>query len=126
MNYIYSTLTSSQKIPRYKDGGSKEIGVIEKFVLIKGGANLAHGNSLNGGLGLMTPKGVVTEVSDEDLEFLEANGSFKRWVERGFIRVEKREKSLESMVKTMTQKDQSAPKTPDDPEFVSQKRSNSR
>ncbi len=57
---------------------------LEKKILIKGGANVADSRTL------VTAKGVITEVSDEDLKLLLANVAFKEHLEKKIIRVLKK------------------------------------
>jgi hypothetical protein len=109
--YIYSTLSSDQQYTSWKPpppGGSPEL---ERQVVIKGGANVASKF-------LVTPIGARTEVSEDDLEFLETNNVFKRHVEGGYIRVRKEKVDPEVAVAAgMKQRDQSAPLTPESSEF---------
>ena len=48
-------------------------------VTIKGGANVLNKKTMD------TPNGVVTEVTAEELKFLESNTAFKRHKDRGFM-----------------------------------------
>ena len=93
MAYVYSTLTNDQIYTLWRP--SKEEGkpnVAIKKVQIKGG----HGRM---GKNLVTPLGVVTEVTDEELDALQKCTAFVDHVKAGFIKVEKK-------------KDASAQKTP--------------
>lgn len=106
MAYIYSTLTNSISICDYTSpkGGTPRR---TRTVTIAGGANVATKN-------LITPQGVVTEVSDEDLAFLKQNKMFNRMVDRGFIKVESKKVDVEKVVADMTGRDESAPLVPED------------
>ena len=68
----------------------------------------------------MTPRGVATRVTDEELEFLESLDAFKRHRDRGFLKVDKsnKEKDIASVVVDMQKKDGSAPITPESKEFL--------
>ena len=110
MPYVYSTLTNSTSYAIYKPTDPKQVGVIEKKILIKGGSNLATKT-------LITPLGVATKVSDEELELLEKDFHFKQHVKNGFITVDKRVLTPEKAVEHLNKRDLSAPKTPNDPEF---------
>jgi len=105
--YVYSTLTSSNIFRFWKEsvnGLPQEDGSI----LIKGGAGVADKN-------LVTPKGVMTELDEEEYKRLETHDQFQRMVEGGFIAVEKAEKKVEEVIeKKNLKKDKSAPKTPSD------------
>lgn len=101
MYFIYSTLSCDNEYRGYKEG-SKDVPSVKWSVVIKGGANIASKN-------LITPKGVLTTVSDEEMALLETNAQFKRHVERGFLIVEKKKVEAEEVAKNMKKKDKSAP-----------------
>ena len=108
-NFIYSTLTSDMTYAVYRQG-ENDLPEVDKKVYVKGGANLANKN-------LITPKGVVTEVSDEDLALLEANELFQRHKKNGFIIVSQTQADPEKVAQDMTAQDDSAPIREDDPRF---------
>lgn len=83
-------------------------------ILIKGGANVAHAS---GDSAMYTPKGVATAVSDEDYELLKDDVHFKQHIKNGFITVEEKEYDAGKVASNLKEKDASAPRTPDDPEF---------
>ncbi len=77
-------------------------------VTIKGGAGVANKN-------IITPLGVHTEVSAEEMDLLNENGIFKLHKDAGFIAVEEKKADVEKVVADMTTKaDPSAPLTPSD------------
>lgn len=108
-HFVYSTLTNDQLYTNWLppvERGSLPIKDTE--VLIKGGANRATKM-------LITPRGVVTEVDDEQLAALEKNYDFNRHTKAGHIRVRSDEVHPEVAVAAdMKQKDESAPLTPMD------------
>lgn len=108
MHFVYSTLAAPQAYTSYVKNSDKELSIVEKTVLIKGGARVMEAKNI------MTPRGVVTEVSDEELKCLMENPVFKMHMENGFITVEEKEKKVEKVTKDMNQKDKSRPVTPDD------------
>lgn len=79
-NYIHSTSSQPMIYPIYAGGGQNRAQKI-KEILIKGKANVVDPRTL------VTPTGVVTEVSDADLELLKKSAAFQRHVARGFMRV---------------------------------------
>jgi hypothetical protein len=123
--YIYSTLSCDNKYVRYvpvtpanKDL-QKELPLIhtgpdgrEHHVLIKGGANVARKDGA-----MDTPAGVRTKVSDEDWEWLQKDPHFLQHQKNGFIKVTDAVTNPDKVSKDMVNKDKSAPKTPDDPEY---------
>lgn len=107
MSYIYSTLSSDQLYTLWIT--PKNEGMLPKKksqVLIKGKANVADKN-------FITPRGMVTSVSDEELKQLEANSQFRKHVERSFIKVEAKKANVDKAVKDMEARDASAPLTAD-------------
>jgi hypothetical protein len=104
--FVYSTLTNSLTIADYikRDGG---VPTKKRQVLINGGANLASKH-------LITPQGVVTELSNDDYDFVKENKMFQRMVERGFIKVDAKKMDVEKVVADMESRDESAPLVPQD------------
>lgn len=112
MPYIYSTLANDNLYHLYEKQDSKggsviDVPRIEKSVLIKGGAGVATKH-------LVTPLGIVTNVSDDELELLEANEAFQTHVNNGFIKIDKKKIEVEVVVADMNGRDNSAPVTPED------------
>lgn len=99
--YIYSTLTSDQLYTSYKSS-TNGVPLPTSKILIRGGANLMTKH-------LVTPQGVVTEVTAEELAELRKNEVFKLHVENGFIQVSDAKKDIEKAVTEMEGRDQSAP-----------------
>ncbi|EEV4189247.1 TPA: hypothetical protein PN979_003150 [Escherichia coli] len=104
--YIYSTLTGSQAYQVYRNGGA-DLPIAERAILVAGGANLADKN-------FITPKGVVTTVSDEDLALLKQNPVFQLHKSNGFIVVEEKPAPVEKVASDMEARDESAPLTDND------------
>ncbi len=107
MPFIYSTLTSSQRYVKWSDAPAGGTPREERAILINGGANVANKN-------IITPQGVVTEVSDSDLALLKENKLFKTHLDNGFITIQEKETSVEKVVSNMESRDESAPLTPQD------------
>lgn len=117
MPVVYSTATSDINYCDYWPGLATEASSrLKRKVLIKGGANLAPVAGR-----LVTPLGMATIVSDDELAFLEVNSAFQRHIERGFMRVEKGNKSRDANVVAkdgMTPRDGSAPLTKDSKDYL--------
>lgn len=114
MYYVYSTMTCDVEFRLYKQNSSKDLSQVEKDndgkpikILIKGGNGVA--NKV-----LHTPKGVVTSVTDEEMEILKNNVSFQKKEKRGFLSYDRKEVKPEKKAKDMKAKDSSAPLTPED------------
>lgn len=107
MPHIASTLTTDMK---YTLWGSNPGGVnVEtKHVIIHGGHGVAHRRSHGG---LETPEGVMTQVTDEELEILEKDEVFQLHKKNGFVRVIKTAKAPapEKAAADMAAADASAP-----------------
>lgn len=111
MPFIYSTLSNPQSVAVYlpypgaKDGsnktGSAKPSVRQSVIHIQGGANVIERN-------LVTPRGVITEVNDDELKALLKQSCFKRWVDRGHIIIEANEYDADDVAADMEAKDGSA------------------
>ena len=106
MNYIYSTLTAPNLYTNYVKSNS-DLPIVESKVLINGGANVASKN-------LITPYGVVTSVTDEQLEALQQNDDFKLHVENGFIKISTAKEDADVVAADMNSRDDAAPIVPQD------------
>jgi len=112
MPFVLSTLSNAQNYTIYRKTqnkpGVRDQGprVVVGQVKINGGANIAN-------KALVTPKGVVTEVTADQLKTLEACTSFQKHKDRGFITVLDKDPrhEVEKVAKDMTEKDKSAPLT---------------
>ena len=111
--YIYSTL-SCNRIYGSWDKGAADLPIKGPQVHIKGGANVADGH-------FITPKGVCTTITENDLAICQKDPVFLRHVKRGFIKVEKREEKAEKVASDMESRDASAPLTPGDYEAKGEK-----
>lgn len=110
MPYIYSTLAAGviYTLTKPQDEGRQmpvELGRVE----VKGGANVAHEKP-----SLHTPRGVATEVTDEQLALLRQNVVFQEHVAKGFIHVDNVKVDADNVARDMTKRDISAPRTPED------------
>lgn len=107
MFYVYSTLTCDNFYVLYAKNESKDISVAQKKILIRGGHGVATKH-------FVTPQGVLTQISDEDMEILQKDIHFQNHVKKGFIKFEKKKSEPEKVAQDMAQKDGSAPLTPKD------------
>ena len=112
MPYVFSTKSCPTEYAVYRQTSNKDLSVVERKIKINGGANVATKFP-----NLHTPRGVATHVTDEELELLEAHPCFRIHKENGFITVEKKQVEADKVASDMRQKDTSAPRTPQDPEF---------
>ena len=107
MAYIVSYESQSTEYPKYI---RTKTGVdANGSILIKGGANVIDKTTMK------TAKGAVTEVSKEDLDFLQTQYLFNFKIEKGFYEiVEGEKKATEKAKKNRTKKDGSAQLTAKD------------
>lgn len=92
--YIYSTLTASQEY-------HTEAGV----VVIKGGANVSNKH-------LWTPRGVVTEVTEAQLDALNRHKVFAAHMKNGFIAISLQKQEADRVAQDLAGADGSAQETP--------------
>ena len=107
MPFIYSTLSCNQRYVKYAEAAVGSLPREERAISIAGGANVANKN-------LITPRGVVTEVTDEDLALLKENKLFQIHVKNGFVTIEERKADVEKVASDMEARSQDAPITPED------------
>lgn len=105
--YVYSTLSNDQNFTLWepaKDGSPHiEVG----SVFIAGKANVADKN-------FYTPKGILTIVSESQMELLKKSDAFNGHVKNGFISVERKKEEADIVALDMQPKDRSAQFTADD------------
>lgn len=105
MPYVFSTLSNDQIFNEFEPGQKHGPLNITRKVFISGKANIATKN-------LITPAGISTKVTDDELRFLESDGEFQRFVKEGYLKVHKMKADPEKVAENMTSADQSAPLTP--------------
>ena len=111
MPFVISTLTGDQEYTLWAPNPEgKGVPKVRKSVIVFGGANTApQGLGLVKTGAILTPKGVATSVSKEELEFLEANKAFKRHKDRGYLTISNAKNiNADEVAKDMTAKDAGA------------------
>jgi hypothetical protein len=95
------------KYTEYQDPiKGQKVSIVKNAVFVNGRSGVADKN-------LVTPRGVVTRVSDEDFAMLQKNQVFKLHVDNGYITFEKKQAEVDKVVVNMKQRDVSAPITPE-------------
>lgn len=107
-NFVYSTLAANQAYTTYVQSDPNQLPKIRKTVLVKGGTGVTEARHVQ------TPKGVITEVTDEELEALQENTSFQDHVKNGYITVEARKAKIAKVTESMNKGDKSRPLTDKD------------
>ncbi len=102
--HVFSTLANDQRYINYTKGGN-ETPIPEREVYIKGGAGMANDR-------LITPLGVMTTVSEEDVATLKANHVFQLHEKNGHVVIRERSADPEKVAADMNRMDKSAPITP--------------
>lgn len=79
MPHIVSTLTNGVDFTGYRSD-TKDLNIPTRTVTVKGGHRVADKN-------IFTPEGVVTQVTEDELEFLERHKSFQHFVDKHHMKV---------------------------------------
>lgn len=96
MPYILSRLANSQIYTNYAKGVGDNMNIPVESVEIKGGADVTDKN-------LVTPEGVITKVTNEQLEVLKANKGFQQHLEGGYVKYFGTEPNIEKHADKLTQ-----------------------
>lgn len=104
--HVFSTLANDQRYANYVSN-PEGAPIVTGEVLIKGGAGVANDR-------FITPMGVHTEISEEQLAELEKNPVFIKHKKNGFVTVQQRRADPEKVATDMNAKDLSRPFTPAD------------
>lgn len=106
--YVASTLAAPTQYTGWRESGANDVPQIEHAVRIEGGAGVANKH-------FITPHGVVTEVTDEDAEFLRAHPMFQFHQKGGYVTIlERKPEDADAVAADMNGKDPSAPVTESD------------
>ncbi len=82
MPVVYSTASADQIYPRWDN--HPRVGKYESAVLIKGGAGVQRSKTF------ITPRGVATYVTDEELEFLKTVPAFVDGEKKGYFAIDEK------------------------------------
>lgn len=104
---VLSTLTSPQDYTFYKQNGEDGINQVTDTIHINGMSNVASKD-------LITPHGVVTSLTDAQVEKLRTHPVFQTHVNNGFVKILMNSSSSaqEKAKDDMEKEDKSAPLTP--------------
>lgn len=87
MPHVVSTLATATTYTDYEINPEGGPHVLKGAVTIRGGHGVANGK--NAEIGIFTPNGVATSITDEQAEFLEKNKHFQEHARRGFVQMVK-------------------------------------
>lgn len=105
--FVYSTLSADNMYGPY-DPGAADLPVRKGSVLIKGGANVV------GAKHLITPRGMVTRITEEQLALCRADVTFAAHEANGFLTVESKQVDADHVAADMVGRDLSSPLVPQD------------
>ena len=110
MPWVYSTLSNDSIYTNYHNDTPNKLPVPigEQSVLIKGGSGLPDQKTL------VTPYGIGTQITEDQLKLLKNNSLFMFHVDKGFITVANRKFDPEKAAADMETRDLSAPLVPAD------------
>ena len=109
MPFVYSTLAVTQTYAFHKKGGA-DLPVLDPdrpAITIKGGTGVITKH-------LVTPKGFVTTVTDDQLALLLSHDLFVLHMNNGFMKFDTVKTSVKKAVEDMEPRDKSGPKIPSD------------
>lgn len=104
--YVFSTLAADVAYTNHVQGGG-DMPVPLAPVLIRGGAGVANDR-------LITPRGVATEVTEQQVEYLRANSVFQLHEKNRFVMVSEAYGDPDTVAADMAGRDHSAPVVPQD------------
>jgi len=105
--YVFSTLAADMDYHVHEPARDGVPPARKHTVHIAGGAGIANKN-------LITPNGVMTTITTEELSLLEQVPLFKMHKDNGYIKVEMRRADAEKVATDMATDDPSKPLTPAD------------
>jgi len=103
--YVYSTLAADVAYTNHQQGGG-DLPIELPPVLVKGGAGVANDR-------FITPRGVVTEITEEQGEYLRQNVLFQLHEKNGYVEISGSYVDPEKAAADMTGRDVSAPIVPE-------------
>lgn len=107
--YVFSTLASSVSYPLYGEAVAGGIRPVLDEIKVRGGAGVVAS-----GEGLLTPRGVVTAITEEQAAMLRKNDVFKLHEKNGFVAISADELTGDAAAALLEGRDHSAPVVPQD------------
>lgn len=114
MAFVTSKLAAGVDYTFYKKNESK-INIVVDTIHINGGADVVNKKTLD------TPQGVVTELTDEQLDKLKSHPIFQQHLQGGYVVIQSTEKEAKKAEQDL-EKDKSAQITPEDYEKGDEKK----
>lgn len=108
MSYsVYCTISSDVEYTFWGTSQEGQALTPVRMIRINGKANLPNKT-------LLTPRGAVTAVTDEEIDALNAHPVFQQHKRNGFVTIEKRGTDVDKVVSDMVPRDEASPLEPGD------------
>lgn len=107
-HYVFSTLAADVSYTGYAKQENDNVPQVQMAVVVKGGAGVANKRTL------ITPRGVVTEVTEEEAIFLAGHPVFQIHLKNGFVQISDAKADGDDAAADMTGRDESAPLVDED------------
>ncbi len=107
--FVFSTLAASVTYPLYGEAAPGNIRPIVDEVHVKGGAGVVAR-----GEGILTPRGVVTGITEEQAKLLRENDVFMLHQKNGYVTISADELDGDAAAALLDGRDNSAPLVPQD------------
>lgn len=108
MKLVLSTLSAPQSVCLTQKAPNGALRIVKR-IMLNGGANVIDRRTL------LTPQGIITEVSDKDFDLLKETDFWKRQEKAGYLRVVETKDAAEDTKKAgLKTKDRSSQKTEKD------------
>lgn len=104
---VYCTLTTDVEYTFWGTSQEGQALTPARMIRINGKANLPNKT-------LLTPRGAVTAVTDEEIDALNGHPVFQMHKRNGFVTIEKRGQDIDKVVSDMVPRDESSPLEPGD------------
>lgn len=106
--YVFSTLAAAVSYTGYAEPKGDNLPQVAMSVVVNGGAGVANKRTLQ------TPRGVVTEVTEEEAKFLAGHSVFQIHLKNGFVQISDKNADGDEAAADMTGRDESAPLVDED------------
>lgn len=106
--WVASKASTAIAFVEYGQAPANGIPKVLRRIVVKGGANVSQPKTF------VTPNAVLTNITQDDFDFLMKDQHFINFMSNGFMSVISDDQDVERVAKDMVKKDKSAPKTPDD------------
>lgn len=107
-HYVFSTLAAAVSYTGYAKQENDNVPQVQMAVVVNGGTGVANKRTL------ITPRGVVTEVTEDEAKFLAAHPVFQIHLKNGFVQISDKNADGDEAAADMTGRDESAPLVDED------------